>query len=69
MIIYKLNRNLDGDICSVNSSDGWSIPFDPANTDFQTFKTQINEDTAQLEDTDGVLMTNEEAKQFVSTLP
>lgn len=29
----------------------------------------INDDTAQLEDADGVLMTAEEAKAFVATLP
>ena len=69
MIIYKLNRNIDGNICSVNSSDGWSIPFDPANTDYQQFKQAINDDTAQLEDADGNLMTAEKAKAYVATLP
>ena len=50
-------------------SDGASIPFDPANTDYQQFKAQINADEAQLEDADGALMTPEEAKAFVATLP
>ena len=45
------------------------IPFDPANTDYQTFKKEINEGTAQLEDADGNLMTEQEAKDFVATLP
>ena len=49
--------------------DGACIPFDPANTDYQNFKTQINADEAQLEDADGNLMTAEEAKAFVATLP
>lgn len=49
--------------------DGACIPFDPANTDYQQFKQAINDDTAQLEDADGVLMTAEEAKAFVATLP
>lgn len=31
-----------------------SIPFDPANTDYQNFKYQINHDEAQLETADGV---------------
>lgn len=35
----------------------------------QTFKAQINADEAQLEDADGNLMTAEEAKAFVATLP
>ena len=50
-------------------SDGANIPFDPANTDYQQFKAQINADEAQLEDADGNLMTPEEAKAFVATLP
>ena len=46
-----------------------SFLFNPANTDYQQFKQSINDDTAQLEDADGNLMTAEDAKQFVSTLP
>ena len=49
--------------------DNAFIPFDPANTDYQNFKKQINADEAQLEDTDGNTMTAEQAKEFVSTLP
>lgn len=49
--------------------DGAIIPFDPANTDYQTFKQQINDETAQLEDADGNLMTPEAAKAYVATLP
>lgn len=49
--------------------DSSFIPFSPDNTDYQTFKAQINADEAQLEDADGNLMTADEAKQFVSTLP
>ena len=47
----------------------YSIPFDPANTDYQNFKKQINADEAQLEDADGNLMTAEQAKAYVATLP
>ena len=54
---------------AVFSFDGACIPFDPANMDFVAFKQAINDDTAQLEDADGNLMTPEEAKQFVATLP
>ena len=50
-------------------SDNAYIPFDPANTDYANFKAQINADEAQLEDADGNLMTAEQAKEFVSTLP
>ena len=44
-------------------------PSDPANTDYQNFKKQINADEAQLEDADGNLMTAEQAKVYVATLP
>jgi hypothetical protein len=45
------------------------IPCDPANTDYANFKAQINADEAQLEDADGNLMTAEQAKAYVATLP
>jgi len=51
----------------VLSDNAW-IPFDPANTDYQTFKKEINEGTAQLEDAEGNLMTEQQAKDFVATL-
>lgn len=63
--MYKLLKNNEG----VHREDGWNIPFDPANTDYQQFKQAINDDTAQIEDADGVLMTADEAKAFVATLP
>ena len=66
--MYKLAKNADGNINSV-SKDNAFIPFDLANTDYQTFRAQINADEAQLEDADGNLMTHEEAKAFVATLP
>lgn len=49
--------------------DNAFIPFDPANTDYQNFKAQINADAAELQDAEGNLMTAEEAKAFVATLP
>ena len=57
------------DTTIIRLSDNAFIPFDPANTDYQTFKAQINADEAQLEDADGVLMTADAAKAFVATLP
>lgn len=50
-------------------SDNAFIPFDPANTDYQAFKARINADEAQLENADDVLMSQDEAKAFVATLP
>jgi len=68
--MYKLAYNRYGNPLAVwRLPDNASIPFSPANTDYQQFKQAINDDTAQLEDADGVLMTAEEAKAFVATLP
>lgn len=70
-MIYRLIQNLiDSSIVVVQRlSDSACIPFDTANSDYQTFKQQINDETAQLEDADGNLMTPEEAKAYVATLP
>ena len=66
--MYKLVNSRNGQVCAIlRTQDGASIPFDPANTDYQNFKKQINADEAQLEDADGNLMTD--AKAFVATLP
>ena len=69
--MYKLMA-IDGRIICVNKTEGntiMSIPFVPANTDYQQFKAQINADEAQLEDADGDLMTAEQAKEYVATIP
>ena len=54
---------------TIRLSDGASIPFDPANTDYANFKAQIMADEAQLQDAEGVTMSPDAAKQFVATLP
>jgi hypothetical protein len=43
MTTYKLNKDFDGNVISVNRSDGWSIPFDPANTDYQAYLKWLEE--------------------------
>jgi len=49
-------------------SDNAFIPFAPANTDYQKFKTDVlGGDT--LENVDGVAMTQEEANAFIASLP
>ena len=53
----------------INLITGWCIPYDPSNTDYQTFKLQINDESAQLETPDDVVLTPEEAKAYVATLP
>ena len=70
---YRLYKaGIAGELTGVTTVDvAPQISFlcDPANTDYQTFKAQINADEAQIEDADGNLMTAEEAKAFVSELP
>lgn len=69
--MYKLSKLIYGQTAptSVNRlSDNACIPFDPDNTDYQAFKKAVNEG-ADLEDADGNLMTAEQAKEYVATLP
>lgn len=43
MIAYKLQKNSFGIEASVLRSDGWSIPFDEANTDYQAYLAWLAE--------------------------
>jgi hypothetical protein len=43
MISYKLIRCIDGKISAVQRTDGWSIPFDPDNTDYQAYLAWLAE--------------------------
>jgi hypothetical protein len=49
-------------------SDNTFIPFNPANTDYQNFKKEVLAG-AELQDADGNVMTQEQAEQFINTLP
>lgn len=44
------------------------IPFDPLNTDYQQFKTDIS-NGAELQDPDGKVMTPKQVSDFIKTLP
>jgi hypothetical protein len=69
--MYQLTKNPQNVICAVNQTvDGiqYSIPFDPANTDYQTFKKEVLAG-AELQDADGNVMTQEQANEFIATLP
>jgi hypothetical protein len=48
--------------------DNSFIPFDPANTDYANFKKDITEG-AELQDADENVMTQEQANEFIATLP
>jgi hypothetical protein len=67
--MYKLIKEPStGEInCVQRLSDTAFIPFALDNSDYQTFKAQINADEAQLQDAEGVIMAD--AKAYVATLP
>ena len=70
--MYKLSFNvpdnkLDNGV--IRLSDNAFIPFDPANTDYAQFKKAISEETAQLQDAEGNLMTAQAAKDLIKELP
>ena len=70
--MYKQLKDLFGN--AVNTmifriTDNAFIPFDPANTDYANFRKEILADETQLQDADSVLMTAEQAKAYVATLP
>ena len=52
----------------IRLSDGACIPFDPANTDYQTFKREVAAGTP-LEDPDGNIMSQEQVNAFLATIP
>ena len=68
--MYKLNKPIIG--TEPNSvtrlSDGAVIPFDPDNTDYQNFKKEVLAG-AELQDSESQVMSQEEANQFIATLP
>ncbi len=69
--MYKLNKDPRGNICSINhqiSNILCSIPLNPDNTDYQTFKKEVLAG-AELQDADGVVMTQEQANDFIKELP
>jgi hypothetical protein len=70
--MYTLVKNeITNQINSVRVIDGnniTTIPFDPANTDYANFKKEVLAG-AELQDADGNVMTQEQANEFIGTLP
>jgi hypothetical protein len=64
MVTYSQIKNCN----VVKRSDGASIPFDPANTDYQQFKKDLQSGVA-LEDATGTVMTSAQITAFLETLP
>ena len=49
MITYKLQNDKEEKVaCGVFRSDGWSIPFDPDNTDYQVYLAWLAEGNTPL---------------------
>jgi hypothetical protein len=71
MVTYSQIKNCN----VVKRSDGASIPFDPANTDYMAFKlalqTSKNADgtSVELQDENGTAMTSAQITTFLETLP
>ena len=63
--MYKLIKNAE---VVKRLLDNAFIPFDPANTDYQTFKKEVLAG-AELQDADGNVMTQEQADDFIKELP
>ena len=66
MKTYRLYKNEFNVVSSV-SIENMSIPICEANTDYANFKKEILADEAQLQDAEGVIMTD--AKAYVASLP
>jgi hypothetical protein len=67
--MYKLCNGRNQQLCAIlRISDGASIPFDPQNVDFQNFKKEVLTG-AELSDAEGVVMTQEQANEFIKELP
>jgi hypothetical protein len=71
--MYKLTVIKEPNMPEITSlqriEDTAFIPFDPANTDYAQFKKAISEETAQLQDAEGTLMTAQAAKDLIKELP
>ena len=70
--MYKLIKGFQNSIGLIkNKEDGslMAIPFVNDNTDYAQFKKAISEETAQLQDAEGNLMTAQAAKDFIKELP
>ena len=67
--MYKLIKNSFDKVNVVERlSDNAFIPFDQANTDYQTFKKEVLAG-AELQDADGNVMTQEQADAYIASLP
>ena len=69
MKTYKIvNSHETGMPCSVLRSDGWSIPFDPANTDAQQFAKWLQEGNKPNPAEEGGVATDEWIAETIAKL-
>ncbi len=67
--MYKLYKSREGFTAVViRLSDNAFIPMSPDNTDYANFKKEVLAG-AELQDADGNVMTQEQANQFIASLP
>jgi len=64
--MYKLLTTITNENFVIRLADNAQIPFDPANTDYQTFKKEVLAG-AELQDADGNVMTD--ASAYIASLP
>jgi len=69
--MYRLIKSIISQqiVAVLRTADNTFIPLDPDNTDYAQFKKAISEETAQLQDAEGNLMTAQAAKDFIKELP
>ena len=65
--MYKLYKPVYGNECVIRLSDNAFIPFDPANTDYQAFKSDLANGVS-LEDATGTAMTAAQITTFLQGL-
>ena len=73
-MIYTLYKTIGSSVenaCMKVNANGsiTSFIFHVDNTDYAQFKKAISEETAQLQDAEGNLMTAQAAKDFIKELP
>jgi hypothetical protein len=68
--MYKKCKDTFGNIanCVIRTTDNACIPFDPDNTDYQTFKKDVLAG-AELQNADGDVMSQKDAEAFINSLP
>lgn len=72
-MIYRIYKTMpdianENAAYTVDATSQVSFIFDPANTDYQTFRKEVA-DGVELQDADGTVMTQAEVDAFLQTIP